>query len=147
MDLSNLTADTPLPLLGPHLPTLILATASFYAIQWGSHRYSPRWMSRTWDDMDERTRHNWASHVVCERLILSPAQCHSPPWKLHVRPSALPSPCGEVVQEGLSLIAAMSHALVIVPLTFRCLSSEILSLDPVFGYDPMVGHVLAISSG
>ena len=41
----------------------------------------------------------------------------------------------------------MTHALIIIPLAFRSLSSDILAKDPVFGYDPMVGHVLALSTG
>ena len=42
---------------------------------------------------------------------------------------------------------ASCHALLIIPLALRCLGSERLSRDPVFGYDPFAGHVLAISSG
>lgn len=41
----------------------------------------------------------------------------------------------------------MAHALVIIPLAAKSLQSSILAKDPVFGYDPMVGHVLALSSG
>lgn len=42
---------------------------------------------------------------------------------------------------------SMLHALIIIPLAWRSLGSETLKQDPVFGYDPMVGNVLAISSG
>ena len=42
---------------------------------------------------------------------------------------------------------AMVHALVIIPLAFRAVNSDILAKDPVFGYDRFVGNVLAISSG
>lgn len=45
------------------------------------------------------------------------------------------------------LEVAMTHALVIIPLALRALRSRILAEDPVFGYEPMVGHVLALSSG
>ena len=41
----------------------------------------------------------------------------------------------------------MVHALIIIPLAFHSLASPILRADPVFGYDPLVGHVLAVSSG
>jgi len=41
----------------------------------------------------------------------------------------------------------MVHAVVIVPLALKSLRSEVLAEDPVFGYDPMVGDVLAMSSG
>lgn len=42
---------------------------------------------------------------------------------------------------------ATVHALVVIPLAARSLQSRILAKDPVFGYDPFVGHVLAMSSG
>jgi hypothetical protein len=42
---------------------------------------------------------------------------------------------------------ATVHALVVIPLAVRSLQSRILAKDPVFGYDPFVGHVLAMSSG
>jgi len=42
---------------------------------------------------------------------------------------------------------AMTHALVVVPLALRSLWSKALSDDPVFGYDPLVGELLALSSG
>jgi hypothetical protein len=42
---------------------------------------------------------------------------------------------------------AMAHALVVIPLAFKSLQSKVLKEDPVFGYDPMVGDVLAMSSG
>ncbi|GFZ47742.1 hypothetical protein JCM24511_05489 [Saitozyma sp. JCM 24511] len=105
LDLAGLTADTPLPLLGPHLPTLVLSAAGFYAVQWGSHRLGRRWVGR-WDGFDTRTKKGWASHVV-----------------------------------------SMTHALLIIPLALQALRSQTLARDPVFGYDPFVGHVLAISSG
>ena len=41
----------------------------------------------------------------------------------------------------------MAHALIIVPLALKSLRSKVLAEDPVFGYDPMVGGVLAMSSG
>lgn len=41
----------------------------------------------------------------------------------------------------------MAHAVVIVPLALKSLRSRVLAEDPVFGYDPMVGDVLAMSSG
>ena len=41
----------------------------------------------------------------------------------------------------------MAHAVVIVPLALKSLQSKVLAEDPVFGYDPMVGDVLAMSSG
>ncbi|RSH92190.1 hypothetical protein EHS25_008605 [Saitozyma podzolica] len=41
----------------------------------------------------------------------------------------------------------MTHAILIIPLALQSLRSQILARDPVFGYDPFVGHVLAISSG
>jgi hypothetical protein len=41
----------------------------------------------------------------------------------------------------------MAHALIVIPLAFRSLRSRVLAKDPVFGYDPMVGDVLAMSSG
>ncbi|WVQ98062.1 hypothetical protein IAU59_005184 [Kwoniella sp. CBS 9459] len=44
-------------------------------------------------------------------------------------------------------VVSMVHAILIIPLAFKCLQSNILSADPVFGYDPFVGHVLAFSSG
>ncbi|OCF32604.1 hypothetical protein I317_00373 [Kwoniella heveanensis CBS 569] len=44
-------------------------------------------------------------------------------------------------------VVSMVHAILVIPLAFQCLQSTILSLDPVFGYDPFVGHVLAFSSG
>ncbi|WWD21502.1 hypothetical protein CI109_105988 [Kwoniella shandongensis] len=95
----------PLPLLGPHLPTLLLSTAGWYCVQYLSHRLSPRWISK-YGEFDERTRRGWATHVV-----------------------------------------SMVHALIVIPLAIRCLSSTSLKQDPLFGYDPFVGHVLAFSSG
>ncbi|WVR04636.1 hypothetical protein IAU60_001647 [Kwoniella sp. DSM 27419] len=44
-------------------------------------------------------------------------------------------------------VVSMTHAILILPLAFRCLSSKTLAEDPVFGYDPFVGQVLAFSSG
>jgi len=41
----------------------------------------------------------------------------------------------------------MAHAVIIVPLALKSLRSKVLAEDPVFGYDPMVGDVLAMSSG
>jgi hypothetical protein len=41
----------------------------------------------------------------------------------------------------------MAHALVVIPLAAKSLRSKVLHEDPVFGYDPFVGHVLAMSSG
>lgn len=120
--LTRWTEASPLPLLGPHLPTLILSTISFFSIQYVSHRLSPIWLGSKWDSFDKRTRKGWASHVVCKLV---------PSWKARSQ--------AEMV--------AMVHALVIVPLAARSLQSDVLSRDPVFGYDPMVGHVLALSSG
>jgi hypothetical protein len=42
---------------------------------------------------------------------------------------------------------AMTHALVVVPLALRSLWLGALKDDPVFGYDPIVGNLLALSSG
>jgi hypothetical protein len=50
-------------------------------------------------------------------------------------------------QVTLIYLAAMTHAILIIPLALQSLRSQILARDPVFGYDPFVGHVLAISSG
>ncbi|KAK8847411.1 hypothetical protein IAR55_005269 [Kwoniella newhampshirensis] len=44
-------------------------------------------------------------------------------------------------------VVSMVHALTVIPLAIRCLSSTTLKQDPLFGYDPFVGHVLAFSSG
>jgi hypothetical protein len=41
----------------------------------------------------------------------------------------------------------MTHALVVVPLALRSLWLGALKDDPVFGYDPIVGNLLALSSG
>jgi hypothetical protein len=68
LDLSALTTDTPLPLLGPHLPTLVLSAAGFYAVQSLSHRVGRRLVGR-WDGFDTRTKKGWASHVVCEWTV------------------------------------------------------------------------------
>ena len=45
------------------------------------------------------------------------------------------------------LMVAMTHALVVVPLALRSLWLGALKDDPVFGYDPIVGDLLALSSG
>lgn len=45
------------------------------------------------------------------------------------------------------LMVAMTHALVVVPLALRSLWVGALKDDPVFGYDPLVGDLLALSSG
>jgi hypothetical protein len=41
----------------------------------------------------------------------------------------------------------MVHAAIVIPLALRTLSSETLRKDPVFGYDPAVGDLLAFTSG
>ncbi|ORY30386.1 TRAM/LAG1/CLN8 homology domain-containing protein, partial [Naematelia encephala] len=41
----------------------------------------------------------------------------------------------------------MSHALIIIPLAMHCLNSPIIADDPVFGYDPTVARVGAVSCG
>jgi hypothetical protein len=42
---------------------------------------------------------------------------------------------------------AMTHALLVIPLALRSLSVKAMKEDPVFGYDPLVGDLLALSSG
>lgn len=66
VDLAKLTGSSPLPLLGPHLPTLVLSTLSFFAIQHLSYRFAPLFLGNKWDGFDKRTRKGWASHVVCK---------------------------------------------------------------------------------
>ena len=68
MSLTSLTTAAGLPLLGPHLPTLVISTASFFAIQHVSHRLAPIWLGNKWDEFDKRTKKGWASHVVCKSL-------------------------------------------------------------------------------
>jgi hypothetical protein len=41
----------------------------------------------------------------------------------------------------------MVHAIIVIPLALHSLSSEVLKKDPVFGYDPAVGDLLAFTSG
>ncbi|WRT64766.1 uncharacterized protein IL334_001700 [Kwoniella shivajii] len=44
-------------------------------------------------------------------------------------------------------VVSMVHAILVIPLAIRCIQSQTLKSDPVFGYDPFVGHVFAFSSG
>jgi hypothetical protein len=62
------------------------------------------------------------------------------------------SPSRSLFVEGIKilrerLMTAMTHALVVVPLALRSLWLGALKDDPVFGYDPIVGDLLALSSG
>ena len=85
LDLARLTADSPLPLLGPHLPTLVISTLACFAIQNLSHIITPRILGRKWETFDKKTRRGWASHCVCtshmscrrevEWLIFSDGTC------------------------------------------------------------------------
>ncbi|WWC86889.1 uncharacterized protein L201_001768 [Kwoniella dendrophila CBS 6074] len=100
-----MSAYNPLPLLGPHLPTLALSTIFFYGVQYASHTISPKLVGK-YSEFDKRTRIGWATHVV-----------------------------------------SMVHAIIVIPLAFKCLSSSILKADPIFGYDSWAGHVFAFSSG
>jgi hypothetical protein len=52
-----------------------------------------------------------------------------------------------VDEEEQKLMTAMTHAFVVVPLALRSLWLGALKDDPVFGYDPIVGNLLALSSG
>ena len=54
---------------------------------------------------------------------------------------------GRVQKWWNALMTAMTHALVVVPLALRSLWLGALKDDPVFGYDPIVGNLLALSSG
>lgn len=65
VDLSNLTASTPLPFLGPHLPTFLLSIAGSFLLRELSHRYSYIWLGSKWDGFDAKTKRGWASHTVC----------------------------------------------------------------------------------
>jgi hypothetical protein len=67
-DLAILTSNTPLPLLGPHLPTFILAITGFYTVQLFTHRFAPAILGKKWEALSEKTRIGFASHVVCECL-------------------------------------------------------------------------------
>ncbi|WWC67953.1 uncharacterized protein I206_101872 [Kwoniella pini CBS 10737] len=95
----------PLPLLSPHLPTLLISTIFFYCIQIASHKITPK-IFKKYEEFDKRTKIGWASHTV-----------------------------------------SMVHAILVIPLSIKCLSSTLLKEDPIFGYDSFVGHVFAFSSG
>lgn len=73
IDLSRLTASTPIPLLGEHLPILVISTISCFVLWNLSYRYSRIWLGSKWDDFDGRTKRGWASHTVCKSKLL---QCH-----------------------------------------------------------------------
>ena len=42
---------------------------------------------------------------------------------------------------------ALVHALLILPMAFRTYNDPQLANDPIFGYDPRVGEVLAFTCG
>lgn len=71
LDLAKLTATSALPLLGPHLPTLVISTLACFTIQYLSHVITPRILGSKWDDFDKKTRKGWASHCVCMSPPLS----------------------------------------------------------------------------
>ena len=110
-----------LPLLEPHLPTVLFSTSACFLAQYLTHRVGRRWPH--WTGYEPKLRNGIATHVVCECPILVPGDM------------------------SIDLLTAMIHAVIIIPLAFRALGSQVLENDPVFGYDPFVGHVLAISSG
>jgi len=70
LDLARMTADSPLPLLGPHLPTLVISTLACFAIQNLSHIITPRILGKKWETFDKKTKKGWASHCVCTSPIL-----------------------------------------------------------------------------
>lgn len=68
--LARLIADSPLPLLGPHLPTLVISTLACFTIQNLSHIITPRILGKKWEVFDKKTKKGWASHCVCTFPIL-----------------------------------------------------------------------------
>ncbi|KAK4684102.1 hypothetical protein P7C73_g6101, partial [Tremellales sp. Uapishka_1] len=74
ISLPSISLSNPLPLLPPHLPTLLSSAATFYAVQLLSRRYSPTLLGRKWHDFDRRTKNGWDSHVVSmvHALIILP---------------------------------------------------------------------------
>ena len=68
MDLDSLTMNTPLPLLGPHLPTLVVSTVAFFLIRSLTAIYGPVYLGKKWEAFDGRTKKGMASHVVCTLL-------------------------------------------------------------------------------
>jgi len=130
MTLADLTSSSPLPHLGPHLPVLVISTVTCYTIQHLAHIVTPQLLGKKWEGFDAKTRQGWASHCVCKSIS-----------------SRLCLPWGEKEKEWTALMIAMTHALVVVPLALRSLWLGALKDDPVFGYDPIVGNLLALSSG
>ncbi|KAI9636404.1 DUF887-domain-containing protein [Dioszegia hungarica] len=55
--LDALTVNTPLPLLGPHLPAFVLSVAACYAIQYATYAFGPSLVGAgKWAQLDRRTR-------------------------------------------------------------------------------------------
>lgn len=46
-----------------------------------------------------------------------------------------------------SFLIALVHALLIIPLAFKTYDDSELRQDPIFGYNPRVGNVLAFTCG
>lgn len=48
---------------------------------------------------------------------------------------------------GADDIVALVHALLILPMAFKTYNDPQLAQDPIFGYNPRVGEVLAFTCG
>lgn len=77
--LDALTVNTPLPLLGPHLPAFVLSVAACYAIQYATYAFGPSLVGAgKWAQLDRRTRTESLTRTVCEyarRRISSAILC------------------------------------------------------------------------
>jgi hypothetical protein len=116
--LNALTVDTPLPLLGPHLPTFVLSVVACYAIQYAAYTFGPRVVGAgKWAQLDRRTRTGFLTRTVCESA----------------RSREYP------LQYCAAYQLATVHAVIAIPCAVYALSSKTLQADPVFGYDAAVG--------